>query len=192
MDATRYKFTLRPIALISIAALMLIATSFAQQYLAVSATAPQVNYSYVADIECTNDVKLTQDLADLLCRYHFSTPYELGKFDCTESSYAVQQVLLEHGYDSKIMYRLTDSPHAWVIVPDNKGAYATIETTIWESKDDPIGGVVIPSEVAAYNMTAGYVTNDPKGFLGLVIGSPATRINDKIMESVEQTPASPQ
>jgi hypothetical protein len=67
------------------------------------------------------------------------------------------------------MYRIVPSwsseeSHAWVVVKVD-GAYAVIETTLWNFGVDAIGGVVIPEDVNVYHTDSGYMTTEPKEYL---------------------------
>jgi hypothetical protein len=146
-------------------------------------------------IQCTDNTSLIDELNIILTEYHFTTPYKIGEFDCMESSYAVQTLLQERGYDAYVMYRLVsiesdEGSHAWCVVKEND-TYAVIETTLWAFGVNRIGGVVIPEDVAAYKMNAGHITKEPKKFVRDAMGDLAKRLDKNVMESVARIQVSP-
>ncbi len=120
---------------------------------------------YVSGLCPTDDADFIAGLNAILQREHYETPYQAGKFDCIDTCGISKQALEDNGYNPIVLMRAvrkneSGESHLWLAVPDGKGRFAFIETTIFAFDDIGLGGVVIPEDVRTMGYDKGYVITD--------------------------------
>jgi hypothetical protein len=99
----------------------------------------------VGNLTACQDQVFLEGLADLLAHYKFEKTFENDVFDCSDMSAITWNILVNHGYDARIM--LGDAGkdyHAWVMVCDGS-TWAAVETV--RNPKNEVGRVAEPDNV---------------------------------------------
>jgi len=99
----------------------------------------------VDNLAICQDQEFLSDLGDLLSEYKFEKAFENDQFDCSDMSSITWNILVNEGYDAKIMLGDTGKDvHAWVMVQHND-SWAAVETV--HNPNSEVGRVAKPDNV---------------------------------------------
>ncbi|NPV61823.1 MAG: hypothetical protein HPY61_04195 [Methanotrichaceae archaeon] len=115
----------------------------------------------VGNLTICQDQEFLERLADLLKHYKFEKTFENDVFDCSDMSAITWNILVNRGYDARIMLGDTGSDfHAWVMVRDGS-AWTAVETV--HNPQNEVGRVAEPDNV--------WIQDYPQYFCGWMFNS---------------------
>jgi hypothetical protein len=119
-----------------------------------------------------------RDLQAVLDSHDYPEKYQVGVFDCSNTSQICWSLLQGKGYDARLMFSWVGhplGPHMWVVVsyPDQPGRYIAVEATTADKEMNLIhmGKVKLGEEYykgIMYNTSAQYSRLHPEEGMGLV------------------------